>query len=118
MKVVMIIFVVVVFVFILKVVIYSCLFFFQMVKDCYLIGYVIDCLKVFSILLCVQFCLKRCLLCCLINYRDEDGKMICELNDKRLESVGIDFFFFVFMLGFIFVQFFNFEVCIDMIVLK
>lgn len=92
--------------------------FLQTVKDRYLIGHVTDRLKASSILLCAQLCLKRRPLCCSINYRDEDGKTICELNDKRLESVGTDSSSFVSMPGLIFAQLLNFEVCTDMTALK
>ena len=80
-----------------KVAIHSRSSFLQTVKDRYLIGHVTDRLKASSILLCAQLCLKRRPLCCSINYRDEDGKTICELNDKRLESVGTDSSSFVFL---------------------
>lgn len=101
-----------------KVAIHSRSSFLQTVKDRYLIGHVTDRLKASSILLCAQLCLKRRPLCCSINYRDEDGKTICELNDKRLESVGTDSSSFVSMPGFIFAQLLNFEVCTDMTALK
>lgn len=92
--------------------------FLQTVKDCYLIGHVTDRLKASSILLCAQLCLKRRPLCRSINYGDEDGKTICELNDKRLESAGTDSSSFVSMPGLIFAQRLNFEVCTDMTALK
>ena len=85
-----------------KVAIHSRSSFLQTVKDRYLIGHVTDRLKASSILLCAQLCLKRRPLCRSINYGDEDGKSICELNDKRLQSAGTDSSSFVSMPGFIF----------------
>ena len=101
-----------------KVAIHSRSSFLQTVKDRYLIGHVTDRLKASSILLCAQLCLKRRPLCRSINYGDEDGKTICELNDKRLESAGTDSSSFVSMPGLIFAQRLNFEVCTDMTALK
>lgn len=85
-----------------KVAIHSRSSFLQTVKDRYLIGHVTDRLQASSILLCAQLCLKRRPLCRSINYGDEDGKSICELNDKRLQSAGTDASSFVSMPGFIF----------------
>lgn len=88
--------------------------FLKTVKDRYLDGHVTDRLKASSVLSCAQLCLRRTPRCRSINYGEEDGNRICELNDKGLESAtDIDSSSFVSMSGFIFAQLLNLEVCTD-----
>ena len=92
--------------------------FLQTVKDRYLVSHATDRLKASSILSCAQLCLKRRAWCRSVNYREEDGQTICELNDKGLESSDLESSSFVSMPGFIFAQLLNFEVSTDMKALR
>ena len=60
----------------------------QIKKDYYLIGHAIDRRKASSVLLCAQFCLKRHPTCRSLNYGNSEGNVVCELNDKGIETHG------------------------------
>ena len=80
----------------------------QIKEGFHLVGHVIDRRKAPSVLSCAQLCLKRRHICRSLNYRNNEGNMVCELNDKGTDSRG--YTSLVPTSGFIFAELINLTV--------